>query len=281
MLALSRRYDLLMASLDRRPELSVWPREIIIRCEKRCDQKRQRTEHPNIRANILLWRLPNIRSLSIDWDDNKYKFAPAYLQHMNHPRLREVTFLAGQSSLDQIGAFRTTASLLSIAAKNLDPASKLSFHLLDPDPAGRDSPRLELMDLGSSRFPHTELRRLFEIFPTVTTLNCAVPGKELSTGYSRQQVMLHSLAPGLIAQTFAPLQEGLVNLRLNDGPITSWNCRGNTQIDLRAFKCLKVLHVPSECFFEGSLRGERKGVRTLLPPSLEEFKVRASVSGPM
>ena len=283
MLALSLRYDLLMASLDRCPELSVWPREITIRCEKRCDQRRQRREHPNIRANKLLLRLPKIKSLSIDWADKEYTFLPAFLRYMGHPHLKVVTFLAGQSSLNQIGAFKTTASLSSIVAKNLDPRSKLSFHPLDSDLVGRDSPRLKLMDLGRTHIPHIELHKLFEIFPTVTTLNCAVPGREKYGSYlDPSHVWMASyLAPSLIAQAFAPLQEGLVNLRLNYRPITIWPGRDNTPMDLRDFKCLKVLHVPSACYFGESPEAQRNSVRTLLPPSLEEFKVRAFASRPI
>ena len=284
MLALSQRYDLLMASLDRRPELRVRPREIIIRCEKRCDQRRKRIEHPNVRANMLLRRLPNIRSLSIDWADEKYAFAPIFLQYLEHNHLKEVTFLGKQGSLNQIGAFSTTPSLSSIVAKDLNPASKLSLHLLDPNPAGHHSPRLKLMDLGSSHFPHTELRRLFEIFPMVTTVNCAVPGKEAFSGPSRHPwyiVMASSLSASLIAQAFAPLQGKLVSLRLNDGPVTIWPDRGNTQMDLREFTCLKVLDVPSACYFRESLKAQRNSIRALLPHSLEEFKVRALASEPL
>ena len=74
---------------------------------------------------MLLRRLPNIESLSIDWVDKKYPFAPIFLQYLEHPHLKAVTFLGGQSSLNQIGAFRTIESLSSIVAKNLDPGSKL------------------------------------------------------------------------------------------------------------------------------------------------------------
>ncbi len=285
MLALSLRYDHLMSSLDRRPELSFWPREITIRCEAQCDQRRRRSEDPNLRANELLRRLPNIRSLSIDWNDKEHTFVPDFLRHREHRQLKEVTILHGQSSLDEIGAFRTTASLSSIVAKNLDSASKLSSHLLDPDPAGHDSPRLKLMDLGGSHFPHTELRRLFELFPTVTTLACAIPGREESTAMPPERhsmtLMTSLLSPGLVAQAFAPLQEGLVELKLNDGLLTIWPGHDQTRMDLGDFTCLKVLHVPSGCFFEGSPLVQRKGVRTLLPPSLEEFNVRAFASAPL
>ena len=285
MLAISQRYNLLIASLDRQPDLSVWPRQIIIRCEKRRDHRKQRIEDPNIRANELLRRLPNIRSLSIDWNDQRHPFVPAFLRHMEHRFLKQVTFLAGQSSLDQIGAFRTNKSLSSIVAKTLDPASRLSIHPLDPDPAGRDSSRLKLMDLGGSHFAHTELRRLFEIFPTITTLDCALPGQEPSYGSYMQPrpIFMNSpLSPGLVAQAFAPLQEGLTSLRLNDGPVhTLWGGYDSTQMDLSCFTCLKVLHVPSKCYFEGSPEAQRKSMRTLLPPSLEEFKVRVFASRPI
>ena len=199
-------------------------------------------------------------------------------------------FLEGQTSLDDIGAFRTTASLSSIVAENLDPASKMSSLVLDPDPAGRESPRLEIMDLCGSHFPHTELRKLFEVFPTVTTLVCGIPGQVAMPERDSFITMTSAFSPGLIAQAFAPLQESLVNLALNDepiigfpdwGPFRRWPGHDHTRIDLKDFVCLKVLHVPSQCFFERSPLVQRKGVRTLLPPSLEDLKVRAFASEPL
>ena len=273
-----------MASLDRRPELSVRPREIVIRCEKRCNKRSQGIEHPNVRANMLLRRLPNMKSLSIDWADKKYPFAPVFLQYLEHPHLKAVTFLGGQSSLNQLGAFKNTVSLSSIVAENLDPESRISFHLLQPGPAGRDRSRLKLMDLGSSHFPHMELRRLFELFPAVTHLTCAIPGKEAFSGSSRHPwyiVMASSLSASLIAQAFAPLQNSLVSLRLIDGLVTVWSGPNYTQMDLREFTCLRVLHVPSACYFGESPKAQRNSMRALLPRCLEEFKVCAFAYGPL
>lgn len=264
-----------MASLDRSPELSVLTREITIRCEER-GERRRRSEHPNVRANILLRRLPKIRSLLIDWHDQENTFAPAFLENMEHC-LKDVTFLAGKTNLDHIGAFRTTSSLSRIVVRNLDPASSLSSHFLEPDPAGRDRPRLKVMDLGRTHLTTTELRRLFEIFPTITTVDCGVPGWESSTRH-----YLHASPQGLIAQAFEPLREGLVNLRLRGGPVLTWpGSRDLGPMDLTDLRCLKILHVTSTCYFYDSPQYRRTGMRTLLPPSLEEFKVRTFASEPI
>ena len=274
MLALSRKYDALMASLNRVPELGVSTRKIIIRCETR-GQKTKRSEHPNVRANILLRRLPKIRSLSIDWHDQQYTFAPAFLERKEYC-LEEVEFLGGKTSLNQIGAFKTTASLSRIAARNLNSASKLSPHLLYPDPARRDSPKLKIMDLGRAHFPDTELRRLFELFPFITTVDCGVPRDENSWNF-------HNFIPlpeGLIAQAFAPLRDGLVNLRLRGGPVPLTGGPDFGPMDLTELSHLKVLHVTSTCYFHGFPQfPQRTGLRPLLPPSLEEFKVRTFASG--
>ena len=44
----------------------------------------------------------------------------------------------------------------------------------------------------------------------------------------------------------------MVNSRLNDGLTTIWPRHDYARMDLMDFTCLKVLHVPSGCFFEGS-----------------------------
>ena len=86
-----------MASLNRVLELGVPTRQITIRCEAR-GQKTKRSEHPNVRANILLRRLPKVRSLPIDWHDQQYTFAPAFLEN-RHCCLEEVEFLVEKTSL--------------------------------------------------------------------------------------------------------------------------------------------------------------------------------------
>ena len=71
------------------------------------------------------------------------------------------------------------------------------------------------MDLGKAHFPDTDLRRLFKLFPFITTVDCGVPQDENSWNF-------HNFIPlpgGLIAQVFAPLRDGLINLRLRGGPV--------------------------------------------------------------
>ena len=269
MLALSRKHDALIASLNRVPKLGISTRKVTIRCEPR-GQKTKRGEHPNVRANKLLWRLPKIRSLLIDWHDEQYTFTPAFLEG-KECCLEEVEFLGGKTSLNQFGAFRYTASLSRIAARNLDSASKLSPHLLYPNRAQWDSPKLKIMDLGGAHFPDTELRRLFEIFPFITTVDCGLPRDENSWNFQN----FIPLPEGLIAQAFAPLRDGLVNLRLRGGPVPLTGGSDFGRMDLTEFNHLKVLHVASTCYFHGFPQfPQRTGLRPLLPPSLEEFKVR-------
>ena len=83
---------------------------------------------------------------------------------MEHCRLEQITFLTDQTQLNHIGAFKTAASLSSLVAKSLDPTSTLSFHLLNPDPAGRANPCPKLMDLGRSHLHYKDLPKLFQIF---------------------------------------------------------------------------------------------------------------------
>ena len=83
---------------------------------------------------------------------------------MEHCRLEQITLLIDQTQLNHIGAFKTAASLSSLVAKDLDPTSTLSFHLLNPNPAGRASPCLKLMDLGRSHLHYKDLPKLFENF---------------------------------------------------------------------------------------------------------------------
>jgi len=86
--------------------------------------------------------------------------------------------------------------------------------------------------------------------------------------------MMSPLSPALMAQAFPPLQACLVELRLSDGLITNWPGHDGTRIDTSKFTCLKVLVVPSACFFRGSPEVERRGVRELLLPALKELNVR-------
>ena len=250
-----------MASLNRAPDLGLFPKEITIRCEKR-GENRRRSEHPNVRANILLGRLPKIQSLSIDWHDEIYVFSPAYLEHMEDCSLEQITLLTDQTQLDHIGAFKTAASLSTIVAKDLDPTSTLSSHLLHPNPAGRTSPSLKLMDLGRSHFHYKDFPKLFQIFPAITSLNCAVPFRELFF-YSRGNWRATSPPASFIGKAFAPLQECLVNLRLNYGNESLLLGADYSEIDFRDFHCLKVLHEPSTGYFRHSPEHQRNGMRTL------------------
>ena len=59
---------------------------------------------------------------------------------------------------------------------------------------------------------------------------------------------------------------GLVE-RLNDGPVTIWPSHDHTPVDLKGFSRLEVLHVPFGCFFDVSIRSQRKSVKKLLPRS--------------
>ena len=90
-----------------------------------------------------------------------------------------------------------------------------SPYLLYPDPARCDSPRLKIMDLRKVHFPDTELRRLFKLFPFITTVDRGVPQDENSWNF-------HNFIPlpeGLIAQACAPLRDGMKNLWLRGGPV--------------------------------------------------------------
>lgn len=272
-----------MFSLDKRPDLKVCVRTITIRCKGIKGKRNQPKKDANSRANELLRRLPNIRSLCIDWEDNGETFVPDSLTHTEHPHLKEVTLLGWKTSLNEICDYMGVKSLSSIVVKNLDPGSKVSSQRMNPDSAGRDGANLTFMDLGLPHLPHSELHKIFDLASTLATLQCAMPGLGESAGpmqFRRLQTrMMSPLSPALIAQAFSPLQACLVELRLSDGPITHWPGHDGTRMDMSKFTCLKVLVVPSTCFFRGSPAAKRRGVRELLPPSLMELSVRQFSSG--
>ena len=86
------------------------------------------------------------------------------------------------------------------------------------------------MDLGRAHFPNPELRRLFELFPFITTVDCGVPQEEES--WNSQHTFV-PLPESLIAQAFAPLRDGLINLRLLGGPVPLMGGPDYGPMDLR------------------------------------------------
>jgi len=101
---------------------------------------------------------------------------PDFLDHMEHPHLKEITLLGWKTSLAKICDYMGLKSLSSIVVKNLDQGSKVSFKRMNPNSAGRDGANLTYMDLGVPHLSHSELRKIFELMSTVVTLQCAMPG---------------------------------------------------------------------------------------------------------
>lgn len=254
-------------------------RTVIIRCREDGSSNIKRQKDPNLRAVELLKRLPNIKSLCIDWEDQSSAFLPDYLSHTNHPQLREITFLGWNTSLGEMCDCIGATSLSSIVANAIDPSSRVSSHHIEQNSAGRDGPNLSLMKLGRTHLPHPQLHKLLELASSVTTLQCATPGLQETTGsFPNRRIrstMESILSPALTAQTLAPLQASLVQLTLSDGSTTYWPGHDGTQLDLSKFTSLKILSITSNLHFKDMPQIHRKSVRGLLPLSLEELKARS------
>jgi hypothetical protein len=74
-----------MSSLDKWSDLNFCVRTITIRYKRVKSKRNQPKKDANSRANELLRKLPNIRSLCIVWGDNGSTFVPDFLDHMEHP----------------------------------------------------------------------------------------------------------------------------------------------------------------------------------------------------
>lgn len=166
-----------MHSLDKRPGLNLCVRGLIVRCEKASGGGRQKRKDANVRANELMQRLPNLRSLSIQWDDNGRPFRLDYLRLTHHSNLRKVTFLGPRTSLDEVCSFMGVRGLASIVAKDLDPESKVSLQRKD---SSFSDANLDLLDLSRVHLPPLELHNLLEHASRITALHCAMPGLEES-----------------------------------------------------------------------------------------------------
>lgn len=277
MIALARKYDTLMSSLARRSELNLYVRTVTIRCREDGGRNSQRMKNANFRANELLKRLPKIRSLCIDWEDRNSTFLPDYLEHTEHPHLREITFLGWKTPLGGICDYMRATNLSSIVASAIDPDSRVSSPHVKRRSAGSDGPNLSRLNLGRTHLSHSELHKFLQLASSITTLQCATTGVEESLGsmpIMRIRTKMEStLSPASTAQSLLPLQACLVHLSLGDGVATNWPSHDGTQLDLSKFICLKTLNVMSTCFFKESPRVHRRGVKHLLPPSLEQLSV--------
>lgn len=276
-----------MSSILQKPLLASSVRTVAIRCNEihaklgRPKKKKKLLKDPNTRANELLRELPNIKSLVIDWDDRNCPFTPDYLQHVDHSRLGDITFLGFKTPLNAICDYLSLKSLSSFRVESLDPGSKLTRKRIHAQQAEHDDACLSSMDLGNAHLPYAELRNLLERASTIATLGCVTPGleelKDSMPFRSLHTTMASYLSPASTALAFSPLQTCLVELNFYDGPITHWPGHDGTRMDMSQFTCLKRLVVPATCFFNIFHSIQRRHIRALLPSSLKELDVRSVI----
>ena len=215
-----------------------------------------------------------MKSLNIHWQNPTSTFI---LTSSEYPRLNEIKFLERYTPVDSLCSCLAVSGLSTIIVDHLDVQSTLSSKRYSFSDAqgrrGQGFANLKFLDLGTSHMPPEELHKFFTLISTPTTLHCALPGYE-RLGRPKRWIQMDSvLSPSQISQTFAPLSNSLVKLKVHDGDATIWPGRDGTQIDLSGFPNLSLLQMPSSCLFEPSPKLPRGDVRKILPPSLEELKV--------
>ena len=183
-------------------------------------------------------------------------------------------------TLNDLCSFMGMSSLSRIIIHDIDSASIVSKpeYTSMPHSTLHRGAMLSLLDLGRAHIPPLELCKALKLASSITKLRCAMPGVEKvkdrrMIGRPMRVSMASPLSPAMIVQAFSPLQSSLTNLHLNHETFTMWPSHDGTRLDMSNFICMKILEVPSTCFFEASPKQQRNSVTPLLPPSLEKLSV--------
>ena len=198
---------------------------------------------------------------------------------------------ASASQLTSLNFKNCTVTLVALACyMTLTRLSRLSVHIIDA--RGMDdsmfsslrnsviqpSTPLSFLNLGVCNLHHTHVSKLLQIRPA-TRMWLNLPGQVSWVRVRGPEdiginIMGHVSSPSQIPKCLSGLQTTLVELRLSDIYSPHYHRHDGTQMNLRHFTALEVLHAPSICFFniEG-LNVRRPGIYRLLPRSLRRFHV--------
>ena len=202
---------------------------------------------------------------------------PEYLLTMTPHLLEEVSFVGSCSTIDAVCSFMRVRSLKRLNVRKIDPRTSLSHVPKNVQNAMLQGAKLNRLDLGIVHIPPPKLRELLSFADSVSELYCAMPGVEEPFGSMSlrplQTNMDRPLSPASMSNAFLPSQDCLVELRLNDGALSTWPGHDKTRLNVSQFACLQVLETPSSCFFDQTTFQSRKGIQKLLPCSLKMFKV--------
>ena len=193
---------------------------------------------------------PNLRQFYLPWFGTSFKEIVEYLQI---PGL-ETLYVSFPASV------KLRSDLLEVR-RDLQPSDLAKLYL------------------GSSYFPISELSSLLAMLSNLKTLSLGLPfpdaREETVDGVhaSEQKRMLSPVCIGNLLESF---RHSLVDLRLwKERHRSAFNVHDGSRLDLSSFEKLRTLNLPSDCLFvSDGPDPSRDGLWKLLPPQLEDLKVR-------
>lgn len=265
------KYTLLMRSLKENPSLAGLVHEIKIEW-KRGVQETYRL------VNELLCLLTNLKSLHLFAEDYEESFQPYFLKVNSMPFLKNVVLDDEYLSMENIQQYLVLESVEKMKIASYFPGSFSN----SSEMRGRTSRLLSLDVDENFHIPLESLHEILKICPRIESLRLAIPGKGKS---GSERYYLVDGPYKLVTTPLSPLQlSGALVVASNSlqrleilACECQWPSIDKTRMDLNLMSALKYISCPAKCFFSetlGQSYASRQGLYKLLPPGLEELRVR-------
>ena len=220
----------------------------------------------NYKSNELLAMLPNIETLRVMTQNKGWIFTPDFLDQNSALKLRKLQLPWSAASLDVIVQYLKFPKLDELHVSYTDSPYA---HRLDVVQACKDQAPsgISQLFLRTSDLSFSDISMLLKLFSNLG-------GRRLGIVRMDAQELLSS--PASVSGLLTTLRLTLVDLwLLKDGNSSFKTSHDGSRLDLSTFNVLKKLNVASDCFFADKQPGSaRDGLWKLLPPRLEDIKVR-------
>ena len=204
----------------------------------------------------------------------RVQFTPDFLTFNTASKLRDVNVEVDIKTAD-------CARLLKLPSLQVLRATNLNTnvgHVVPSDWAQRckDNSLPNRVDLRDRHVPMDQMRSLLAVASPIYHLCCSLTGDEK---YDEDGIFINKmvtpLSPVKMTKALQPVKDTLVYLKIHKDHIVTWPEHDGTRLDLSNFNSIKVISVPSNCFFKHPVPdATRDGVWRFLPRNIEVLRVR-------